>query len=347
MPKQKKICFFKENHQRQNGENQLPNSYCSVHAATPMRFTMSIAAKDNSITPSNLDAAITMRFATSRGQHASLYAHDNTTRQQSCSHYTAICNQRVNKRIESSTHEQPPAAEHRRGQKRNRFALESIAAAPAAHTRYLSSPAEATLHGKTHGFVPRLSPQHKAHATFMQPLRCDLQRRVNKRKESSTHEQPLVAEHRGGTDYELKRSKPHPSHTHTHTRYLSSPAEAFTRKNMEKRKVSCSGFPPKTSPHATFMQPLHGDLQPESQQTHRIKHTWTTTRCRTQKRSEEEPIRARIDRSRTRRTHEVPFIAGWSHFTRKNARFGDPAFPLTQDPVNLHDLHSHSTLHWV
>ena len=36
---------------------------------------------------------------------------------------------------------------------------------PPAHTRYLSSPAEATLHGKTQGFVLRLPPQHKPHAT--------------------------------------------------------------------------------------------------------------------------------------------------------------------------------------
>ena len=32
-------------------------------------------------------------------------------------------------------------------------------------------------------------------------------------------------------------------------------------------------------------------------------------------------IRAQNDRSRTRRTHEVPFIVGCSHFTRKNTRF--------------------------
>ena len=43
------------------------------------------------------------------------------------------------------------------------------------HRRYLPSPAAATLHGKTQGFVLRLSPQHKPHATFMQPLHCDLQ----------------------------------------------------------------------------------------------------------------------------------------------------------------------------
>ena len=52
------------------------------------------------------------------------------------------------------------------------------AAATAAHRRYLSSPAAATLHGKTQGFVLRLPPQHKPHATFMQPLQCVLQHHV-------------------------------------------------------------------------------------------------------------------------------------------------------------------------
>ena len=36
-------------------------------------------------------------------------------------------------------------------------------------------------------------------------------------------------------------------------------------------------------------------------------------------------IRAQNDPSRTRRTDEVPFIAGCSHFTRKNTRFRAPA----------------------
>ena len=38
------------------------------------------------------------------------------------------------------------------------------------HTRYPSSLAAGTLHGKTQGFVLRLPPQNKPHATFMQPL---------------------------------------------------------------------------------------------------------------------------------------------------------------------------------
>ena len=42
-------------------------------------------------------------------------------------------------------------------------------------------------------------------------------------------------------------------------------------------------------------------------------------------------IRAQNDRSRTRRTDEVPFIAGCSHFTRKNTR----GFVLRLPPQNI------------
>ena len=49
----------------------------------------------------------------------------------------------------------------------NRLHVETIQTATAAHRRYPSSPPAATLHGKTHGFVLRLPPQHKFHATFM------------------------------------------------------------------------------------------------------------------------------------------------------------------------------------
>ena len=48
----------------------------------------------------------------------------------------------------------------------------TTAAAPVAQTRYLSSSAAATLHGKTQGLVLRLPPQNVAHAAFMQPLQC-------------------------------------------------------------------------------------------------------------------------------------------------------------------------------
>ena len=141
--------------------------------------------------------------------------------QHSCSHSNAICNHSFKKRIELRTQKQP--------------------AATTAHTRYLSSPAAATLHGKTQGFVLRLPPQNIAHATFMQPFQCD--------------------------------------------------------------------------------------LQPQLQETNRTTHTGTTTRCKTHRRNHN-------DRSRNRRTHEVPLIAG-RDLTRKNARFHTPASSPTQAPCNI------------
>ena len=46
-------------------------------------------------------------------------------------------------------------------------------------------------------------------------------------------------------------------------------------------------------------------------------------------------IRAKKNRSRTRRTDEVPFV-GCSHFTRKNTRFGAPASSPKHSPCNIH-----------
>ena len=46
-------------------------------------------------------------------------------------------------------------------------------------------------------------------------------------------------------------------------------------------------------------------------------------------------IRAQNDPSRNRRTDEVAFIAGCSHFTRKNTRFRAPASSPTHSPCNI------------
>ena len=111
-------------------------------------------------------------------------------------------------------------------------------AAPAAHTRYLSSPAAATIHGKTQGFVLRLPPHNTEHATFMQPLQCDLQPQLQETHRTTHTGTTIVAKHIEGT----KRPQPHPPHTRgTFHRRLQP---LYT----EKRKVSCSGFFPKASP---------------------------------------------------------------------------------------------------
>ena len=122
--------------------------------------------------------------------------------QHSCSHSNAICNHRFKKRIELRTQEQPLVAEHRGGTK-------TTAAATAAHTRYLSSPAAATLN-ETQGFVLRLPPHNTEHATFMQPFQCDLQPQIqetHRTTHTGTQEQPRLAEHREGTQNDPSRNR--------------------------------------------------------------------------------------------------------------------------------------------
>ena len=78
-----------------------------------------------------------------------------------------------------------------------------------------------------------------------------------------------------------------------------------------------------------FLKPFQCDLQPQIQETHRTTHTGTTTLCKTQRRNHN-------DRTRTRCTQEVPFIAGRSHFRRKNTRIPAPASSPKQSPCNIH-----------
>ena len=104
----------------------------------------------------------------------------------------------------------------------------------------------------------------------------------------------------------------------------------FTRKNTRFRALASS---PKQSP-CNIMQPFQCDLQAQIPKHPITTHTQAhpkqleaTVTMRQKKRQ--------TDGSRTRRTDEVPFIAGCSHFTRKNTRFRAPASSPTQSPCNI------------
>ena len=143
---------------------------------------------------------------------------------------------------------------------------ETTPAAPAAQTRYLSSSPAATLHGKTQGFVLRLPPHNKAHATFMQPFQCDLQTQTQE-----THRTTMNYVHRNIQCCKTHwRNETTPAAPAAQTRYLSSsPAATLHRKTQ--------GFvlrlPPHNKAHATFMQPFQCDLQTQTQETHRTTYT--------------------------------------------------------------------------
>ena len=255
----------------------------------------------------------------------------------------------------------------------------STPAAPAAHTRYLSSPAGATLHGKTQGFLPRLSPktkpmshpcshyiafcnfrfqtrisrrtwQHKT-TMIMQPLHCDLQPESQETHRTTHTWTTTHCRTQRRNQSRPVRPQPHPPHTRG--TFHRRPEPLYT----EKHKVSCPGFPPKRSPchiHAAITlrfatsgsKPASLDAHGNTKQQWSCSHYTAICNQRVKKRIElrthEQPLiaehrggtnRARFDPSRTRRTHEVPFIAGRSHFTRKNTRFPAPAFPQNEAHV--------------
>ena len=207
-----------------------------------------------------------MRFAASHHKPARIYAHSNRAWQQSCSHSNAICNHRFKKRIELRTQTQPLVAEHRGATNRIPTASSpkqspgNIHAAITIHfAASRSKPACLHTHGNTRW------QQSCSHSTAI----C--KHRFKKRIELRTKTQPLIAQHRGGTN------------------------------------------------------------------------------------------RVRNDRSRTRCTREVPFIAACSHFTRKNTRFRAPASSPKQSPCNIHAattmrfaasrskpacLHTHGNTRW-
>ena len=199
---------------------------------------------------------------------------------------------------------------------------ETTPAAPAAQTRYLSSSPAATLHGKTQGFVLRLPPQHKAHATFMQPFQCDLPPQLQEtHRTTHTGTTTHCKTHRRNNSRQ-KRPQPQPPHRRgTFHRRLQP---LYTGKH----KVSCSGFLPTTKP----MQ--HSCSHSNAICKHKLKK-------RIELRTQEHPVlqntlKERNDPSRTRRTDEVPFIVACSHFTRKNTRFRAPASSPQQSPCNIH-----------
>ena len=181
-------------------------------------------------------------------------------------HSKAIRNQRFKKRIELRTQEQP-LAEHRGG---TNSRMKRPQPQP-PHTQGIFNRRLQPLYTEKYkvscsGFLPKTKPmQHscshynafrsitwltcislhtwqQSMTTTMQPSNAIRNQRFKKRIELRTQEQPLVAEHRGGTNSRQKRPQPQPPHTRgTFSRRLQP---LYT----EKHKVSCSGFPPNTSP---------------------------------------------------------------------------------------------------
>ena len=228
----------------------------------------------------------------------------------------------------------------------------TIAAAPAAHTSYLSSPPAAILHEKAQSVVLWLSPQHNPHATFMQPLQCVSRHHVSNphvwthignksRRQSCSHSSAICNRRFQNTKI---------THTRTNaSKAASSHRQAAGKKNHQNGRPPTAATRTRTRPYAHAHAHAHAHT-----------HTRTRTRTRTHAHAHTRHARTRAHahtrtrahaRTRTRahthmhtrthphthtRTHKVPFIAACGHFSRKNPRFRTPASSPTQVPCNIH-----------
>ena len=238
---------------------------CSHFTRKNTRFGAPASSPKHS--PCNIHAAITMRFATSRGKPAPIYARGNIKWRQWSSHSNAICNQRFKNRIELRTQTQPLVAKHIGG---------------------------------------TIRPQNDRSRT------------------RRTDQVPFIVgcSHftRKNTRFGPQKHSPCNIHAAITMRFATSrgkPAHIYARGNIKWRQWSSHS-------NAICNQRFKNRIELRTQTQPLIaKHIGGT-------------IRAQNDRSRTRRTNEVPFIAGCSHFTRKNTRFRAPASSPKHRPCNIH-----------
>ena len=233
----------------------------------PFQYDLrSSAAQDNSIThaaaaPSNLDAATTMRSASTDSKTPYNYAHTSTPKAAWSHRYTAAKKKRQTDRSRTRRTDEVPF-------------IAGCSHFTRKNTRF-RAPASS----------PKQSP-----CNIMQPFQCDLQ--------------------------------------------APSPAATLHGFLPKKHKVSCSGFLPKTAPlqhHAAI--PMRS-ASTDSKTPYNYAHTSTPKAAWSHRYTAAKKKRP-TDRSRTRRTDEVPFIVACSHFTRKNTRFRAPASSPQQSPCNI------------
>ena len=194
------------------------------------------------------------------------------------------------------------------------------------------------------------TPDDKSHAAIsMRSASTDSKTPYNYAHTST----PKAASSRRYTAAKKKRTnRPQPQPPHRRGTFHRQLQPFYT----EKHKVSCSGFLPKPSPcnimqplqcgsqhqlanlhlstHRTtpehqmtrVMQPFQCDLQAQIPKhpitTHTHTHTHTSTpKAASSRRYTAAKKKEQTDPSRNRRTDEVPFIAGCSHFTWKTQGF--------------------------
>ena len=196
--------------------------------------------------------------------------------------------------------------------------------------------------------------QHQM-TTMKQPFQCNLQPEIQEPHRTTHTDTTTRCKTHRRNNSRTKRPQPHPSHRRGIPFIVA--CSHFIRKNTRFRAPASS---PKHSPcsiHAAITirfatsrgkpAPIYarGNIKWRQWSSHSNAICNQRFKNRKELRTQTQPlvakhigetIRAQNDRSRTRRTHEVPFIVGCSHFIRKNTRFRAPASSPQHSPCNIH-----------
>ena len=305
----------------------------------PLQYDLqSSAAKDDSIThaaaaPSNLDAAITMRFAASRRKPARIYTHNNTRTPNDNSH-AAIPMRSAStdsKTPYNYAHTSTPKAawSHRYTAAKKKRQTDRSRTRRTDEVPFLAGCSHFTR--KNARFRAPASSPKQSPCNIMQPFQCDLQAQIPKHPittHTQAHPKQLEAT---VTMRQKKKGKPTAAAPAAQTRYLSSPAAATLH---GKTQGFVLRLPPENRPlqhHAAI--PMRS-ASTDSKTPYNYAHT-STPKAAWSHRYNAAKKKRQTDRSRTRRTDEVPFIAGCSHFTRKNTTFRAPDSSPKQSPCNI------------
>ena len=176
--------------------------------------------------------------------------------------------------------------------------------------------------------VLRMQPRHQA--TLTQPLPCVFATGDSKTPYNYAHtSRPKAASSHHYTAARKKANRPQPQPPHRWGTFHRRLQPLYT----EKHKVSCSGFLPKTEPMQHHAAITMRSATTDSKTPYNYAHTSTPKAAWSHRYNAAK--KRQTDRSHNRRTDEVPFIAGCSHFTRKNTRFRAPASSRKHSPCNI------------
>ena len=183
-----------------------------------------------------------------------------------------------------------------------------------------------TPYNYTHTSTPKAASSHRYTA-------AKKKRQTDRSRTRRTHEVPFIVACSHFTRKNTRFRAPASSPKHSPCNIMQ-PLQCGSQHQLANLHLSTHRTTPEHQ-MTTVMQPFQCDLQAQIP-----KHPTTTQNTSTPKAASSHRYTAakkkrQTDRSRTRRTHEVPFIVARSHFTRKNTRFRAPASSPRHSPCNI------------